>query len=189
MNKLIKRLLSVFYCALYGVKHGKCCLIGFHFKVVKSKGGSFIIGNDVEISSDSLFMLVKPFAKICIGNRARIARHFQISSAFDVQIGNNVNIAPYVFCGDHNHKYEDVSTPIRDQGIETGKIGHIIIGDDTWIGTKVSIIGNVKIGRHCVIGANSVVSKDIPDYCVAAGIPAKVIKQYNFESKEWEKKK
>ena len=51
---------------------------------MKSKGGSFIIGNDVEISSDSLFMLVKPFAKICIGNRARIARHFQISSAFDV---------------------------------------------------------------------------------------------------------
>ena len=47
----------------------------------------------------------------------------------------------------------------------------------------------MKIGRHCVIGANSVVSKDIPDYCVAAGIPAKVIKQYNFESKEWEKKK
>jgi len=60
-----------------------------------------------------------------------------------------------------------------------------MIGEGSWIGTKVSIIGSVRIGKHCVIGANSVVTKDIPDFSVAVGAPAKVIKRYDFERKEW----
>ena len=60
-----------------------------------------------------------------------------------------------------------------------------MIGDGTWIGTNVVRVGNIQIGKHCVIGANSVVTKDIPDYSVAAGIPAKVIKRYDFEEEEW----
>lgn len=59
------------------------------------------------------------------------------------------------------------------------------VGDDTWIGTNVVIAGNIHVGKHCVIGANSVVTKDIPDYSVAAGIPAKVIKRYDFDKGEW----
>ena len=55
--------------------------------------------------------------------------------------------------------------------------GGVSIGDDTWIGTNVVIAGTVEIGKHCVIGANSVVTHDIPDYSVVAGCPAKVIKQ------------
>lgn len=51
------------------------------------------------------------------------------------------------------------------------------IGDDSYIGINAVIVGNIKIGRHCVIGANSVVTKDVPDYCVAVGSPAKVIKR------------
>ena len=61
------------------------------------------------------------------------------------------------------------------------------IGDGSWLGTHVVIAGNVKIGKHCVIGANSVVTKDIPDYCVAAGIPAKIIKKYNFDTCTWDR--
>lgn len=52
---------------------------------------------------------------------------------------------------------------------------NLMIDDGTWLGTNVVIVGNVHVGKHCVIGANSVVAKDIPDYSVAAGIPAKVI--------------
>ena len=63
----------------------------------------------------------------------------------------------------------------------------IKIGKGSWIGTHVAIIGDVHVGKHCVIGANSVVTKDVPDYSVAIGIPAKVIKKYNFEIKKWEK--
>lgn len=62
---------------------------------------------------------------------------------------------------------------------------NLVIGDGTWIGTNVVIVGNIHIGKNCVIGANSVVTKDIPDYSVAVGIPAKVIRKYDFEKKEW----
>lgn len=63
----------------------------------------------------------------------------------------------------------------------------VIISDGTWIGTNAVIVGNVKIGKNCVIGANSVVTKDIPDYCIAAGIPARIIKRYNIETHSWER--
>ena len=63
----------------------------------------------------------------------------------------------------------------------------IIIDEDTWIGTKSTIVGSVHVGKHCIIGANSVVTKDIPDYCVVAGIPARIIKRYNFTTQQWEK--
>ncbi|WP_289818532.1 DapH/DapD/GlmU-related protein, partial [uncultured Duncaniella sp.] len=60
------------------------------------------------------------------------------------------------------------------------------IGEGSWLGVGVSVLG-ANIGRHCVIGANAVVTKDIPDYCVAAGIPARIIKRYDFDSREWRK--
>lgn len=65
-----------------------------------------------------------------------------------------------------------------DQGI-VQKGQKVSIGDGSYIGINAVIVGNVKIGKHCVIGANSVVTKDVPDYCVAVGSPAKVVKRYN----------
>lgn len=58
------------------------------------------------------------------------------------------------------------------------------IGEGTWLGENVCVIG-AKIGKHCVIGANSVVTKDIPDYSIAVGAPARIIKQYNFKENVW----
>lgn len=63
----------------------------------------------------------------------------------------------------------------------------MIIGEGSWIGTNVVIVGNVRIGKRCVIGANSVVTKDIPNHCIAVGIPAKVVKQYNVHTGCWER--
>ena len=60
----------------------------------------------------------------------------------------------------------------------------MVIGRDSWRGENVCVLG-AKIGRHCVIGANSVVTKDIPDYCIAVGIPARIIKRYCFDSQTW----
>jgi len=82
------------------------------------------------------------------------------------------------------HEYKDITIPIKEQPIINA--GKVIIGEHSWIGENVCIIG-AKIGKHCVIGANSVVTKDIPDYSVAVGVPAKVIKKYSFEKNEWEK--
>ena len=74
--------------------------------------------------------------------------------------------------------------PISYQG-QREKEASVIINDDTWIGRNVVIVGNVIIGKHCVIGANSVITKDIPDYSVAVGVPAKVIKSFDFDSNKW----
>lgn len=60
----------------------------------------------------------------------------------------------------------------------------MVIGEGSWIGENVCVIG-ASVGRHCVIGANAVVTKDIPDYSVAVGAPARVIKKYNFNRGAW----
>ena len=91
-------------------------------------------------------------------------------------------MADKVFISDASHVFKNVSLPIFSQGMEM--VNPVYIGDESWIGENVCIIG-AKIGKHCVIGANSVVLHDIPDYSVAVGSPAKVIKKYDFETKEW----
>ncbi len=87
--------------------------------------------------------------------------------------------------GDHSHQYEEVDLPIQFQGVT--ERGPVRIERDSWIGANVFILPSVTIGRHAVIGANSVVNQDIPAYSVAVGAPARVIKQYDFEAKQWVK--
>ena len=69
-----------------------------------------------------------------------------------------------------------------DQAVSFLKSVHI--GEGSWLGENVCVCG-ASIGKHCVIGANSVVINDIPDYCVAAGSPAKIVKKYDFDKKQW----
>jgi len=99
-------------------------------------------------------------------------------------IGNNVLFAPRVHINDHSHCYEDISIPIMHQPVFSK--GPIVIEDDCWIGFGCHILSGVTIGKHSVIGANSVVAKSIPPYSVTVGMPAKVVKQYNFETKKWD---
>ena len=83
-----------------------------------------------------------------------------------------------MYITDCDHEYRNVDIPIIDQGIvQRGQ--KVSIGEGSYIGINTVIVGNVKIGKHCVIGANSIVNKDIPDFCVAVGCPAKIIKSYN----------
>ena len=101
-----------------------------------------------------------------------------------VTIGNEVMLAQNIVISGLNHGYEDVTISPRQQK-EICK--QIIIADDVWIGSNVVITAGVTLGRHCIIGAGSVVTKDIPEFTVAVGNPAKVIKRYNTETKLWEK--
>ena len=81
-----------------------------------------------------------------------------------------------MYITDCDHEYRDINVPVIDQGIvQRGQM--VSIGEGSYIVINAVIVGNVKIGKHCVIGANSVVTKDVPDYCVAVGSPARVIKK------------
>lgn len=95
-----------------------------------------------------------------------------------------VLISPDVYITDCDHAYENINIPVIEQGV-IKKDNKVSIGGHSYIGIHSVIVGNVAIGKHCVIGANSVVTKDIPDYCVAVGSPAKVIKRYDFTEQEW----
>jgi len=101
-----------------------------------------------------------------------------------VTLGNYVMFAQHVVLSGLNHGYEDITIPTRLQKVVTKPI---TIADNVWIGANSVITAGVTIGKHAVIGAGSVVTKDIPEYSVAVGNPARVIKKYNFTTKSWEK--
>ena len=101
-----------------------------------------------------------------------------------VTLGNNVMLAQNIVVSGLNHGYENVDIPPAFQKVTTGAI---TIEDDVWIGANSIVTAGVTIGKHSVIGGGSVVTKNIPPYCVAVGNPAKVIKTYSFEEKIWKK--
>jgi len=101
-----------------------------------------------------------------------------------VELGDNIIIAQNVVISGLNHNYQDIKIPISEQNITTAKI---TIEDDCWIAANVVITAGVCIGKHTVIGAGSVVTKDIPAYSVAVGNPARIIKKYDKKISEWVK--
>lgn len=113
-----------------------------------------------------------------IGNGSEIGERCRISIANYLEIGEKVLLSPNVYITDCDHEYRNIDVPVIDQGIvQRGQ--KVSIGEGSYIGINAVIVGNVKIGKHCVIGANSIVNKDIPDFCVAVGCPVKIIKSYN----------
>lgn len=128
---------------------------------------------------------------LTFGNNIQINDFVHIAAAKKVEIGSNVLIASKIFISDICHgEYSDIEnmTNPNEHPIERKLYAKpVIIHDDVWIGEMVSILPGVDIGKKTIIGANSVVTKSVPEYSVAAGNPAKVIKKYNFNTKRWEK--
>lgn len=153
--------------------------------LILNNTGSIYVGNKVYISPYAWLMGGESNSKtLIISDYTVIGNFSHIVGLNKVCIGKNVLIADKVFITDCNHNFDNINLPIKNQGVKI--LGEVYIGDDSWIGENVSIIGT-KIGKHCVIGANSVVVNDIPDFSVAVGVPAKVIKKYNFDNNKWEK--
>jgi acetyltransferase-like isoleucine patch superfamily enzyme len=108
-----------------------------------------------------------------------------ISAAHKIVIGEYVLLARNVYISDHAHAFENIHVPIMRQGING--IAPVSIGPSTWLGQNVVVLPGVTIGQHCVIGANSVVNASVPDFCVAVGAPARVVKRYNSNARRWER--
>lgn len=113
-----------------------------------------------------------------------IQQNLHLTCANKISIGKNTAIAANVTITDINHPYTDIDIPIEHQMIE---VKEVVIDEDCKIYNNTVILPGVHIGKHVTIGANSVVCHDIPDYCVAVGNPARVIKQYDFKTNRWEK--
>ncbi len=121
--------------------------------------------------------------KIIIKDYVSIGMDATISAVKQIVLEEYVFTARNVYISDHAHKYDDINIPISHQSV--CGVSEVRIGAHTWLGQNSVVLPGVKIGRHCVIGANSVVNSDIPDYTVAVGAPAKIVKSYNRKIQRW----
>lgn len=193
MRLLFKRVLNAFYYIslywYYKLLFGK---LGYRSRI-KSSGlrleypKNIYIGNKVVVAEGS-WLAASPHVidspKLIIEDNVNLGRFNQIYSTAKIVIEKAVLTADRVFISDGVHNFLDISIPIVNQGIVSK--GNMVIGEGSWIGINVCIIG-ASIGKNCIVAANSVVTSDVPDFCVVGGIPAIILKRYNPESKSWDK--
>jgi acetyltransferase-like isoleucine patch superfamily enzyme len=117
-----------------------------------------------------------PETVLRIGDRCVIGRGSSIIAHTGIDIGNDVWTGPNVYVTDQNHGYTDVDRPIWRQPPPPDR--PVVIGDGAWLGYGVVILPGARIGRNSVIGANAVVTGEIPDFSVAVGAPARVVKRH-----------
>lgn len=186
VHKINQLLYYLFQFPFYRLTMGK---IGSSSRLVKTKidgHKNIYIGSRVFVN-DHGWLACLPLTgnkncRLNIGDGTYIGRfcHFYATSKID--IGVKVLIADRVYIADNFHEFSDVKVPVIDQGVR--QTNEVTIGDGAWLGENVSVIG-ASVGKQSIIGANSVVTKDIPDYCVAVGSPARIIKRFSFEKQEW----
>lgn len=108
-----------------------------------------------------------------IGDKVVFGQNNVVNAYLDIEIGASTLVADWVYICDFDHKMDDITVAIKDQGIVKGPVR---VGPDTWIATKVSVLRNTIVGRGCVLGAHAVVKGTIPDFSIAVGSPARVVK-------------
>lgn len=120
--------------------------------------------------------------EIIIEDDVSLAQNVHITSGTKLVIKQGTLITANVYITSIDHNYEEIGVPIPRQ---SHKYRETIIGKNCFIGMGVAIQAGTILGEQCIVGANSVVRGTFPDYCVIAGVPAKIIKIYNKESGEW----
>ena len=184
IKSIAKNLVGAFRCKRNHLEIDKGANI-YIGKQVKIHGGKNItVGDKVSIRPGAEIWCSE--GQIQIGAGTDIGTRCRFSVINRLEIGKNVLFSPNVYITDCDHAYADVTKPVMCQGV-VQKDNRVSIGDGAYIGINAVIVGNVTIGKGSVIGANSVVTKDIPDFCVAVGAPAKVIKKYDQETGGWVK--
>lgn len=137
------------------------------FRCFILKGFVKSIGTNVNVNK---YAEITPL--ISIGNNSGIGRYSMLQG--EITIGNGVMIGPYCLIYTCNHNTKDLSVPMFKQGMDVMK--PVVIEDDVWIGGRVIILPGVHIGTGAIIGAGAVVTKDVPEYAIVAGNPAKIIR-------------
>lgn len=122
-----------------------------------------------------------------IGDNCHIGDNVHIAAAQKVIIGNDCLIASHVFISDCSHGDVETQAPTVRPASRPLVSQTTCIGDNVWIGENVSVLMGARIGTGSIVGANAVVTKKFPDYCVLAGVPARIVKRFDFESGAWKK--
>jgi len=178
LSVLLYRLLAPFFG-----RFGKRVRIVWPLRIIGAKYCSF--ADDSTLQYGAYVIATRAFdydPVLKVGARTLIGNHSHIVCTRRVEFGEGVLTADRLFVSDNGHEFADPNVPIRDQGLR--QLADVHIGDGTWIGENV-VVSGASIGRQCVIAANSVVTHDIPDHCIAAGAPARIIKRYCHDRGEW----
>ena len=166
--------------------------MSFHFtsQLDRQRASRISLGNSVSLRKGAWLNVADENTEgdpaIVIEDNCAIGTDSIISAKNCIHIEHDVLIAQSVLIVDHNHAYEDINVPIVKQGITEG--GRIRIGQGSWIAHGAAILcpkGELTIGRNCIVAANSVVTRSIPDYCLVAGLPARIMRQYDPVKKAW----
>lgn len=185
------RIANALYAFMFRAVYGRCFrAFGQGTSVIFPAGiegaNNIALGDRVYIGHRSyLAAVAHTGATPCllqIGDGCSIGRFNHIYATQRVVLGAHVLTANGVYISDNLHGYQDVNIPILQQPIRQN--GVVEIGDGSWIGHNACILG-VRIGHHCVVGANAVVTHDLPDYSVAVGAPAIIIRRYDPDTQTW----
>lgn len=161
-------------------KHGKGSKVCHHARMDVFPWRKFELGPGAIVED---FAVVNNGAgDVLIGDKTRVGIGAVVVGP--VVIGKSTSLGPNVHVAGFNHTFEDGDRDWNEQGLTFRPIS---IGDECLIGANSSVIGGVHIGNRVQVGAGSVVTKDLPDACVAVGNPARIVKLYNKETKTWDK--
>lgn len=159
------------------IKFGKNLNIDRQCYIDALSTDGIVLGENVSIGKGTCIECsgtLKDIGKgLIVGNNVGLGTHGFWGCAGGVEIGDNTIFGNYVSLHSENHNFENIETPIRCQGVNRKGI---VIGEDCWIGAKVTILDGTKIGNGCIVAAGAVVRGEIPEYSIIGGIPAKVIK-------------
>lgn len=157
---------------------GRSIIIGDYVEIKALSKNGVKFGNNVSILKNTIIEctgVIRDLGEgLTIGNNVGIAQNCFIQVRGPVSIGNNVIFGPNVSIFSENHNFADLKIPISQQG-ET-RIG-VNIHDGVWLGTRTIILDGVTVGKHSIVAAGSVVTKDVEPYTIVGGIPAKLIKR------------
>lgn len=187
----LTKLYSIWVCRTYPFASiGRKVSLHFTSQLDRQRSVRISLGNSVSLRKDAWLNVATedPTGEptIVLEDNCHIGYGSIISAKNRIHLERDVLVGQQVIIIDHNHTYEDITTPIINQGISG--TGRIRIGQGSWVGRGSAIVcprGELTIGRNCVIAINSVVTRSIPDYCVVFGSPATIIRQYDPETRVW----
>jgi acetyltransferase-like isoleucine patch superfamily enzyme len=161
---------------------GRSCFIDDGVTIyAHSDGGEVRLGDRVYVYRGTIIE-VGAGGSVIIGDDTHVQSSCNLKGFLgDLIIGRNVQIAPHCGFSPYEHNFQQRDMPIKAQGVRSA--GDIVLEDDVWLGLGVAVLEGIRIGKGAVIGAGAVVTKDVPAYAVAAGVPARVIRMRGSEGK------
>lgn len=187
IHNIIKRKIWFLWNTLWFKKLGKKSYIEFPIKISKghiSCGKRVYIWKYCRIEAVTHWNNCKYNPEIVFEDDVSIQQLLHLTCAEKIHIGKNTAIAAGVTITDINHQYTNIQLPVEKQDLD---VNCVFIGEDSKIYNNAVILPGTHLGKHSIVGANSVVSGIFPDYCVIVGAPAIMIKRYCFEQNKWRK--